>query len=153
MRPWNRAVKPSCLVTVDAACKMPRYVAREGWACWTVSLVLTMSVGYSATVAITVLPQEAMIHPMPLSCADQWGSICETWQDVRFIRFKLVLQLYLQQLEIDTIGNWMAPWKTGVSTYFVAIFQLAQNPLKFGMLTLFVSKNVPVVFFQEGRKI
>ena len=47
----------------------------------------------------------------------------------------------------------MAPWKTGVSTYFVAIFQLAQNPLKFGMLTLFVSKNVPVVFFQEGRKI
>ena len=30
---------------------------------------------------------------------------------------------------------------------------LAWNPLKFGMPTLFVLNNVPVCFFQEGRKI
>ena len=48
--------------------------------------------------------------------------------------------------------NWRAPWKGGVSTYFVAIFQVARNPLKFGMLTLFVSKNVPVFFFPQAGK-
>ena len=30
-------------------------------------------------------------------------------------------------------GNWRAPWKGGICTYFVAIFQVAWNPLKFGM--------------------
>ena len=50
------------------------------------------------------------------------------------------------------IDNWMVPWKAGLSTYFVAIFQVAQNPLKFGMLTLFVSKSVPVFFFSRRQK-
>ena len=37
--------------------------------------------------------------------------------------------------------------------YFVAIFQVAQNPLKLVMLTLFVLKNVPVYFFhKQGNK-
>ena len=36
--------------------------------------------------------------------------------------------------------NWRALWKGGVCTYFVAIFQVARNPLKFGMLTLCVKK-------------
>ena len=43
--------------------------------------------------------------------------------------------------------NWRAPSKRGVCTYFVAIFQVARNPLKFGMPTLFVLRNVPAVFF------
>ena len=47
---------------------------------------------------------------------------------------------------------WRAPWKVG--TYFVAIFQVARNPLKWGMTTLFVlKKNVPVFIFQEDRKV
>ena len=48
---------------------------------------------------------------------------------------------------------WRAPSKGGVCTYFVAIFQVARNPLKFGMPILFVLKHVPVFFFQESRKI
>ena len=40
-------------------------------------------------------------------------------------------------------NNWRA-----LCTYFAMIFQVAWNPLKFGMPTLFVP-----VFFQEGRKI
>ena len=36
--------------------------------------------------------------------------------------------------------------------YFVAIFRVAQSPLKFGMATLFVLKKV-CFFFQECRKI
>ena len=49
--------------------------------------------------------------------------------------------------------NWRAPWKGDVCTYFGAIFQVARNPLKFGMPILFVLKNVPVFFFQESRKM
>ena len=47
--------------------------------------------------------------------------------------------------------NWMAPGKPTPSNNFVAIVQVAQNPLKCAMLTLFVLKNAP--FFQEGRRI
>ena len=36
--------------------------------------------------------------------------------------------------------------------YFVAIFQVAPNRLKFGMSTLFVLKNVPVVFFFKNAE-
>ena len=36
----------------------------------------------------------------------------------------------------------MAPCKPALCDYFVAIFQVAQNRLKFGMSTLFVLKNV-----------
>ena len=46
-------------------------------------------------------------------------------------------------------NNWRAPWKGGVCTYFAAILQVAPNPLKYGMPTLFVWKNVRL-FFQEG---
>ena len=49
--------------------------------------------------------------------------------------------------------NWVAPCKPAPRDYFVAIFQVAQNQLQFGMSTLFVLKNVPVFFFQECRKI
>ena len=57
--------------------------------------------------------------------------------------------LYCRDL---TYNNWRAPWKGGVCTYFVAIFQVARNPLKFGMPTLLVLKR-SMLFFQEGRKI
>ena len=50
-------------------------------------------------------------------------------------------------------NNWRAPWKGGISTYFVAIFRVARNPPKFGMLTLFVSKNVPVFFFSTSGEM
>ena len=50
------------------------------------------------------------------------------------------------------VYNWKAPWKGGICTYFVAIFEVAWNPLKFGMPILFVLENGRV-FFQEGRKI
>ena len=46
---------------------------------------------------------------------------------------------------------WRAPLKRGVCTYFVAIFQVARNPLQFGMLTLFVLKNVPVFSSTDGE--
>ena len=49
--------------------------------------------------------------------------------------------------------NWVALCKPALCDYFVAIFQVAQNRLKFGMSTLFVLKNVPVFFFQECRTI
>ena len=43
--------------------------------------------------------------------------------------------------------KWVAPCKPAPNDYFVAIFQVAPNRLKFGMSTLFVLKNVPVGFF------
>ena len=52
---------------------------------------------------------------------------------------------------IDCNRNWRAPWKAGVSTYFVAIFRVARNPLKFGMPILFVLKNAPVFFFKAEK--
>ena len=52
---------------------------------------------------------------------------------------------------IDCNRNWRAPWKAGVSTYVVAIFRVARNPLKFGMPILFVLKNVPVFFFKAEK--
>ena len=45
--------------------------------------------------------------------------------------------------------NWVAPCKPAQCDYFVAIFQVAPNRLKFGMSTLFVLKNVPVYFFSR----
>ena len=50
-------------------------------------------------------------------------------------------------------NNWRAPWKGGVCTYFSAIFQVAWNPLKFGMPTLFVLKNVPVFFSRRQKNL
>ena len=49
--------------------------------------------------------------------------------------------------------NWMAPKKPSPSDKFVAIFQVAQNPLKFAMSILFVLKNVHFFPRSEGRKI
>ena len=49
-------------------------------------------------------------------------------------------------------NNWRAPWKGGVSTYFTAIFQVARNPLKFGMPTLFVLEDVHLFFFLRRQK-
>ena len=49
--------------------------------------------------------------------------------------------------------NWVAPCKPALNDDFVAIFQVAPNRLKFGMSTLFVLKNVPVLFYQECRNI
>ena len=51
------------------------------------------------------------------------------------------------------ITNWVAPCKPAPSDYFVAIFQVAPNRLKFGMSTLFVLKNVPVFFIKNADKI
>ena len=51
-------------------------------------------------------------------------------------------------------NNWMAPRKLAPSDKFVAFFQVAQNPLKFPVQTLFLWKNVPVVFFHKrGNKV
>lgn len=77
--PLYRALSPSSLVMVLVAWMMPLYLASEGWTCWTVSLVLSKSVGYSSTVAIKVLPDEAIIQLVPLSCSGQWGWACEIW--------------------------------------------------------------------------
>ena len=44
------------------------------------------------------------------------------------------------------ITNWVAPCKPAWCDYFVAIFQVAQNRLKFGMSTL-VLKKMPLCFF------
>ena len=46
----------------------------------------------------------------------------------------------------------MAPCKPALCDYFIAIFQLDQNRLKFGMSTHFVLKNVPVFFFKNAEK-
>ena len=49
-------------------------------------------------------------------------------------------------------SNWVAPCKLAPNDYFVAIFRVAPNRLKFGMSTLFVLKNVPVVFFFKNAE-
>ena len=58
-----------------------------------------------------------------------------------------------EQVKLSTWpkNNWRAPSKRGVCTYFVVIFQVARNPLKFGVPILFVLKNVPV-FFSKAEK-
>ena len=48
--------------------------------------------------------------------------------------------------------NWRAPCKPAPNDYFVAIYQVPPNRLKFGMPTLFVLKNVPVFFFPQAGK-
>ena len=48
--------------------------------------------------------------------------------------------------------DWVALCQPAPSDYFVAIFQVAQNQLKFGMSTPFVLKNVPVGFFKNAEK-
>ena len=50
--------------------------------------------------------------------------------------------------------NWRAPRKPVWCDYFIAIFQVAQNPLKFGMLTPFLWKGDPACFFfaQAGKQ-
>ena len=50
-----------------------------------------------------------------------------------------------------TDSSFFAPCKPALNDYFVAIFQVAPNRLKFGMSTLCV--DVPVGFFQECRNI
>ena len=50
------------------------------------------------------------------------------------------------------ITNWVAPCKPAPNDYFIVIFQVAQNRLKFGMSNLFVLKNVPVVFFFKNAE-
>ena len=49
-------------------------------------------------------------------------------------------------------SNWVAPCKPARCDCFVAIFQVAQSRLKFGMTTLFVLKNDPVFFFSRMQK-
>ena len=51
-----------------------------------------------------------------------------------------------------SIINWRAPCKPAPNDYFVAIFQVAPNQLKFGVSTLFVLKNVCVFFPQSGKQ-
>ena len=50
------------------------------------------------------------------------------------------------------ISKWRAQSKRGICIYFVANFQVARNPLKFGMLTLCVSKNVRLFFYKQGNE-
>ena len=50
------------------------------------------------------------------------------------------------------VYNWVAPCKLAPNDYFVAIFKVAPNRLKFGMSTLFVLKNIPVGFFSRMQK-
>ena len=45
--------------------------------------------------------------------------------------------------------NWRGPRKPAPSDKFVVIFQVAQNPLKFAMPTLFLCKNVPVFWLSR----
>ena len=40
-----------------------------------------------------------------------------------------------------------------MTIYFVAIFQVAENRLKFGMSALLVLRNVPVSFFKNTEKL
>ena len=47
---------------------------------------------------------------------------------------------------------WRSPCKLAPNDYFVAIFQVAPNWLKFGMSTLSVLKNVRVFFHKRGSK-
>ena len=47
--------------------------------------------------------------------------------------------------KIPRVYNWRAPAKGGVCTYFVAIFQVARNLLKFGMLIFVCVKKCPWV--------
>ena len=76
-----------------------------------------------------------------------------TWiENLSYFIFLFCAQLCEMWCEMQC-SNWKAPSKRGVCTYFVAIVQVAWNPLKFGMPILFVLKNVPELFFQEGRKI
>ena len=80
------------------------------------------------------------------------------WREVQKSLFhKLDMILFIEEEKYRTdknYNNWRALSKRGVCTYFVAIFQVARNPLKFGMPILFLLKNVPVVFFfEESRKI
>ena len=49
-------------------------------------------------------------------------------------------------------SNWRAPCKPAPNDYFVSIFQVAPNRLKFGMSTLCVLKNVPVGFFFKNAE-
>ena len=65
---------------------------------------------------------------------------------------KLLLISMLLSLLSSHYYNWRAPCKPALNDYFVAIFQVAPNRLKFGMSTLFVLKNVPVFFPQGGSK-
>ena len=46
----------------------------------------------------------------------------------------------------------MAPCKSAPNDYFVAIFQVSPNRLKFGMSTLCVLKNVPVGFYFKNAE-
>ena len=48
--------------------------------------------------------------------------------------------------------NWVVPCKPAPIDYFVAIFQVAQDRLKFCMSNLFVLKYVPVFFFKNAEK-
>ena len=49
-------------------------------------------------------------------------------------------------------NNWRAPCKPARYDYFVAIFQVAQNPLKFGMPTPLLWKKRPCVVFPQAGK-
>ena len=52
---------------------------------------------------------------------------------------------------LKNVSNWVAPCKPALCDYFVEIFQVPQNRLKFGMSTPFVPKKVPV-FFSRMQK-
>ena len=52
---------------------------------------------------------------------------------------------------LKCICNWKGPCKPAPSGDFVGIFQVAQNPLKFAMPTLFLWKNVPVFHKRENK--
>ena len=47
--------------------------------------------------------------------------------------------------------NWKGPCKPAPSNNFVAIFQVAQNALKFAMSTLFCVKKCPCVFSRKAE--
>ena len=74
------------------------------------------------------------IFQILMTCGSKGQHICESW--------------FIQRSKWRWM-NWRAPCKPALNDYFVAIFQVAPNRLKFGMSTLFVLKTVPVFFFHK----
>ena len=82
--------------------------------------------------SVTWTPQSCLIPPIKIEA--MWDLRCKA--EVRY--------------HLNKDSNWRGPPEKGVCTYFAVIFQVARNPLKFGM-PLFVLKNIHV--FLRRQKI
>ena len=85
----------------------------------------------------------------------KWGALWqETVKDFKWATDRPVLRRL--NIILEVVIMWQLSGSVQacptVCDYFVAIFEVAQNRLKFGMSTLFVLENVPVVFFSRMQK-